>query len=179
MRTINEIIIHCSATREGQAFTAKDIDRWHCEKGYRMIGYHYVILIDGTIESGRPLEQAGVHCQGHNAHSIGICYIGGLDNSGHPSDTRTPQQHRAMKQLINKLLQRFPNATVHGHCEFANKDCPCFEVSSPDEQNNPAVETRHRHVSTPTKHNNKSKRKNNNETNVYMRNNINDLVPQH
>ena len=134
MRTITEIIIHCSATRMGQAFTARDIDRWHREKRYRMIGYHYVILIDGTIESGRPLEQAGAHCLGHNAHSIGVCYIGGLDHNGCPADTRTPEQHKAMTELINKLLQRFPDATVHGHREFANKDCPCFDVSSPDER---------------------------------------------
>ena len=135
MRTITEIIIHCSATKEGKSFRAADIDRWHREKGYRSIGYHYVILIDGTIESGRPLEQAGAHCQGHNAHSIGICYIGGLDHYGKPKDTRTPEQRKALKQLIDELQTRFPNATVHGHREFANKDCPCFDVenlASPD-----------------------------------------------
>ena len=128
MRTITEIIIHCSATCEGQAFTAKDIDRWHRQRGYTMIGYHYVILLDGTVEKGRPIEQIGAHCKGHNANSIGICYIGGLDKDGLPKDTRTEQQRKAMKQLIADLLRKFPNATVHGHREFANKDCPCFEV---------------------------------------------------
>ena len=126
MRKITEIIIHCSATKEDKHYTAKDIDRWHREQGYIMIGYHYVILIDGTIESGRPLEQAGAHCKGHNAHSIGICYIGGLDHYGKPKDTRTPLQRKAMQQLIDTLREVYPNATVHGHREFANKDCPCF-----------------------------------------------------
>ena len=133
MRKINKIILHCSATCEGQAFTAKDIDRWHRKRGYTTIGYHYVILLDGTVEIGRPEEQPGAHCKGHNAHSIGICYIGGLDKEGCAKDTRTEQQRQAMKQLIADLQQRYPNTTVHGHREFANKDCPCFDVASPDE----------------------------------------------
>ena len=134
MRTITKIILHCSATKEGKNFSAADIDRWHRQQGYTMIGYHYVILLDGTVETGRPLELQGAHTYGHNADSIGICYIGGLDHNGCPADTRTPEQHKAMTELINKLLQRFPDATVHGHREFANKDCPCFEVASPDER---------------------------------------------
>lgn len=84
MRTINEIIIHCSATREGQDFSVKDIDRWHKQRVFLMVGYHYIIRLDGTIEQGRPLEMIGAHCTGHNAHSIGICYIGGLDSNGNP-----------------------------------------------------------------------------------------------
>ena len=135
MRTITEIIIHCSATKEGRHFTAGDIDRWHREQGYTMIGYHYVVLLDGTVETGRQIEEPGAHCKGHNAHSIGICYIGGLDHYGKSKDTRTKQQRHALKQLIDELQTRFPNATVHGHREFANKDCPCFDVenlASPD-----------------------------------------------
>ena len=135
MRTITEIIIHCSATKEGKSFTAADIDRWHREQGYTMIGYHYVILLDGTVETGRPVDLPGAHTAGHNADSIGICYIGGLDHYGKSKDTRTKQQRHALKQLIDELQTRFPNATVHGHREFANKDCPCFDVenlASPD-----------------------------------------------
>ena len=133
MRTITEIIIHCSATREGQAFTVEDIDRWHRQRGYRSIGYHYVVLLDGTVQEGRPIAEAGAHCKGHNAHSIAICYIGGLDLNGKPKDTRTPMQCHALEQLITVLHLRFPTATVHGHREYANKECPCFEVASPSE----------------------------------------------
>lgn len=78
MRTINQIIIHCSATPEGRDYTAADIDRWHRQRGFHGIGYHYVIRLDGTIEHGRPVEQIGAHCKGHNATTIGVCYIGGL-----------------------------------------------------------------------------------------------------
>lgn len=128
MRTITQIIIHCSATRESQPYTLSDIHRWHQARGWNGCGYHYVILLDGTIQQGRTLEQVGAHCQGHNAHSIGICYIGGLDARGQPADTRTPEQKDSLWALVKALRKRFPQATVHGHHEFAPKSCPCFNV---------------------------------------------------
>ena len=128
MRTITEIIIHCSATKEGQPFTAADIDRWHRQRGFRCIGYHYVISLDGSVHAGRPISEEGTHCQRHNAHSIGICYVGGLDSLGQPKDTRTPEQKGALKALVKQLKNDYPNATIHGHNEFAHKACPCFDV---------------------------------------------------
>lgn len=128
MRTILEIIIHCSATVEGKDFSVKDIDRWHKLRGFKMVGYHFVIRLDGTIEQGRPLEMIGAHCTGHNAHSIGICYIGGLDKSGKPKDTRTQVQKDVLWSLVKSLQKQYPQATLHGHNEFANKACPCFKV---------------------------------------------------
>lgn len=86
------IIIHCSATRAGQDFTAADIDRWHRARGFRSIGYHFVIRLDGTIEPGRDVSLDGAHCTGWNRRSIGICYVGGLDKEGRPADTRTEAQ---------------------------------------------------------------------------------------
>ena len=128
MRNITKIIIHCSATPQGVHYTLADIDRWHRARGWRGCGYHYLILLDGTIQQGRPLEQEGAHCQGHNAHSIGICYIGGLVSSGKPQDTRTPEQRDMLWSLVKSLKKRFPSATIHGHNEFASKSCPCFNV---------------------------------------------------
>lgn len=128
MRTITEIIIHCSATIEGKDFTVKDIDRWHKQRGFKMVGYHFIIRLDGTIEQGRPLEMVGAHCTGHNAHSIGICYIGGLDKAGRPKDTRTQAQKDVLWSLVKSLQKKYPRATLHGHNEFANKACPCFKV---------------------------------------------------
>ena len=93
---IDSIVIHCSATREGQDVRASDIDRWHKERGFSMIGYNLVIDLDGTVENGRPLSMAGAHCadkglsgKSYNLHSIGICYVGGLDKNGNPKDTGT------------------------------------------------------------------------------------------
>lgn len=128
MRFINEIILHCSDTKEGLNFNINDIRRWHKAQGWKDVGYHYVICLDGTVEQGRSLEEIGSHCKGHNAHSIGICYIGGLDKNGRPKDTRTIQQKAALCDLLNKLCKKFPDATIHGHKEFAAKQCPCFDV---------------------------------------------------
>lgn len=128
MRNINEIILHCSATKEGQDVTIEEIDRWHRERGFRACGYHYVIYRDGTVRSGRALSQVGAHCISHNTNSIGICYIGGLAPNGRAKDTRTPAQKDSLWSLVHALRRQFPNATVHGHNEFANKDCPCFDM---------------------------------------------------
>ena len=131
MRRITQIIIHCSATPEGRHYTVADIDRWHRARGFRQIGYHYVIYRDGTIHIGRPLNEAGAHCQGHNAHSISICYIGGLAKDGRtPKDTRTPEQRNSLRTLLHQLREDYPLATIHGHYEFAPKACPCFDAAS-------------------------------------------------
>ena len=94
--------------------TENDIDRRHKQRGFKMVGYHFIIRLDGTIEQGRPLEMIGAHCSGHNAHSIGICYIGGLDKSGKPKDTRTQVQIDVLWSLAKSLQKEFPEATVHG-----------------------------------------------------------------
>ena len=130
MRKINKIIIHCTATAEGKNYNAADIDRWHKTMGFSKIGYHYIILLDGTVELGRPLAEKGAHTSGHNSDSIGICYVGGLDNCGNPKDTRTSAQRTALEELVKKLKKRFPDANIHGHRDFANKDCPCFDVKT-------------------------------------------------
>lgn len=130
MRKITQIIIHCSATPAGRKVTVADIDRWHRARGFNGIGYHYLIDLEGNVHPGRPLDLAGAHCSGHNAHSIGICYVGGCNAAMQPADTRTPPQKQALRALVHTLLQRFPGATVHGHREFAAKACPSFDVSA-------------------------------------------------
>ena len=131
MRKINEIIVHCSATAEGKDFGAADIDRWHRAQGWDCIGYHYVVKLDGTVQEGRPIERMGAHCKGHNANSIGICYIGGLTADGkEPKDTRTAAQKAALLSLIRRLKSNFTGAKVYGHKDFARKACPCFEAKS-------------------------------------------------
>lgn len=136
MRKIDKIIVHCSATPEGKPFTVEQIRAWHTTpkpkgNGWRDIGYHFVIYLDGSIHAGRPIEQIGAHCSGHNATSIGICYIGGCAKDGNtPKDTRTPAQKAALVKLIKELKASYPKATIHGHREFANKACPSFNVQT-------------------------------------------------
>ena len=142
MRNIDSIIVHCSATKAGQDFTATDIDRWHRERGFNGIGYHYVIRLDGKLEKGRDVALAGAHCKGWNEQSIGICYIGGLDENGRPADTRTNAQKRVLYQIIIDLQREYNILQVLGHRDTSPdlngdgviepyeyvKGCPCFDV---------------------------------------------------
>ena len=131
MRVITLIVIHCSAVMPDQTSSAAQIDTWHRkDRHYKFgIGYHYVIRRDGTIELGRPEWMVGAHCLNHNAHSIGICYVGGLDIRGQPADTRTAEQKQSMRRLIEELHERYPRALVVGHRDLdPKKACPCFDA---------------------------------------------------
>lgn len=127
MRPITEIIVHCTATRAGIDWRAADIARWHKANGWKTIGYHFVVDLDGHIEDGRPISQVGAHCLSHNKTSIGICYVGGLDYRGRPADTRTPAQMVALYSLIRTLTEKY-HCPTYGHRDFAKKDCPCFDA---------------------------------------------------
>lgn len=129
-RTINEIIVHCSSTAEGKDFTVADITRWHKQRGFTTIGYHYVIYRDGSVHNGRDINVSGAHCTGHNTHSIGVCYIGGCKADGlSPKDTRTPAQKDALLKLLKQLRKLYPTAKIRGHRDFANKACPSFDAT--------------------------------------------------
>lgn len=129
-RDINEIIVHCSATPEGKDYTVNDITKWHKERGFNTIGYHYVIYRDGTIHAGRNLNLAGAHCTNHNARSIGVCYIGGCDRAMQPKDTRTDAQKEGLAMLLGDLKVIFPAAQIHGHRDYAAKACPSFDATA-------------------------------------------------
>lgn len=131
MRKINQIIIHCSDTIEGKNFTVDDIRRWHKARGWTDIGYHYVVYLDGSIHKGRNEEVVGAHCEGHNAHSIGVCYIGGKEaGTFRAKDTRTKAQKEALIRLLMKLVCKYPDAEIVGHRDLANRKCPCFDAKS-------------------------------------------------
>lgn len=129
MRKIDKIIVHCSATPEGKEVTVQEIDKWHKEKGWKGIGYHYVIYLDGSVHKGRDEKEVGAHCAGQNTNSIGVCYIGGVAKDGKtPKDTRTDAQKQSLLDLLKSLKEKYPKATIHGHREFASKACPCFDA---------------------------------------------------
>lgn len=130
MRQIDKIIIHCTSTPAGRVVTVKDVDNWHKQRGFQGIGYHYLIGLKGEIWNGRPIEAIGAHTVGQNARSIGVCYVGGLDLQGKPLDTRTDAQKRALITLLKSLKSQFPKAMIHGHREFAQKACPCFDAKN-------------------------------------------------
>ena len=131
MRIITLIILHCSAVRPDQTSSAAQIDTWHRRDNHWKfgIGYHYVVRRDGQIEPGRPEYMVGAHCNNHNAHSIGVCYEGGLDIRGQPADTRTEAQKASLRTLLEDLHRRYPRALIVGHRDLnPQKDCPCFDA---------------------------------------------------
>jgi N-acetyl-anhydromuramyl-L-alanine amidase AmpD len=129
MRKINEIIVHCSATPEGRDVTAEEIRRWHLDKGWKDIGYHYVIERSGKIRQGRHIDLMGFHTTGKNQMSIGVCYVGGLDSDMKAKDTRTGDQKDSFHRLLYALCIVFPTITrISGHRDYSKKDCPCFNA---------------------------------------------------
>ena len=128
-RSINEIIVHCTASKEGVNMDVAAIRRMHIrERGWSDIGYHYVVYLDGSVHEGRDVNISGAHCKNHNTHSIGVVYVGGLDKSGKAKDTRTQAQKEGLLKLLKQLKSLYPKATIHGHREYANKACPCFDA---------------------------------------------------
>ena len=131
MRNIELIVIHCSATREDRRYTLMQLLRDHRTR-FGFTGYHYYVERDGTVTQTRHEQLPGAHVAGYNQHSLGVCYEGGLDRNGKPCDTRTAAQRRALRELIDRLKQRHPEATVVGHRDLpgVHKDCPCFDATA-------------------------------------------------
>lgn len=129
-RSVKEIIVHCTATPEGRAVSVSTIRDWHLANGWKDIGYHYVVLLDGTVQAGRQEAQVGSHVAGHNSGTIGVVYVGGLAaDATTPKDTRTAAQKAALLALVKALIKKYPTVTkVSGHREYAAKACPSFDV---------------------------------------------------
>jgi N-acetylmuramoyl-L-alanine amidase len=131
MRKIDKIIIHCSATREGENYTVDTIRSWHVDgRGWSDIGYHFYIDLYGEIHKGRDIAKIGAHVKGHNRNSIGICYCGGVEADGKtPKDTRLDCQKDALNAVLRTLKAMYPEAKIHGHRDFSNKACPSFDAT--------------------------------------------------
>ena len=119
MRKIDLIVIHCSATRENTDYSPEQLESDHKARGFLRAGYNFYIRKSGEVVNLRPLEQIPAHARGHNKHSIGICYEGGLDITGQPRDTRTQAQKTSLLRLIRHLLICFPGSWVCGHRDLS------------------------------------------------------------
>lgn len=124
------IVIHCSATPARMDVDAKEIDRWHKERGFLRIGYHYVIRRDGTREKGRDINDVGAHVTGFNHKSVGLCLVGGMDDSNaEPEDNFTAEQWITLHITLKELRAEYPLARIVGHRElYSAKACPSFDV---------------------------------------------------
>lgn len=127
------IVVHHAATRRRQDVGVKEIRQWHKAQGWSDIGYHYVIRRDGTLETGRPLDQAGAHVQGYNHNSIGICLVGGLADDGKTAEANyTEAQYATLEKTLRGATAAFPSAEVVGHRDLskAKPSCPAFDVKT-------------------------------------------------
>ena len=129
-RKTDYIVLHCSATRPSQDINAKEIDRWHRARGWLKIGYNFVIKRDGTREIGRGLMEVPAHAKGYNHKSIGVVMCGGVseDDITVAENNFTQDQWKELDVLMRELTDMFPKATIIGHNEISNKDCPSFDV---------------------------------------------------
>lgn len=144
MRAVNLLVIHCSATREDREYTPEQLESDHRARGFHQAGYNYYIRRDGEIVPMRPLGMIPAHVKGHNRHSVGICYEGGIDREGHVADTRTREQKESLRVLLQQLLVYFPGSRICGHRDLSNdlngdgvitrsewlKECPCFDAET-------------------------------------------------
>ena len=143
-RQINIIGLHCSDSPNGRSVTPADIDQWHQEpsKGFHRtdywrhqfntplvaFGYQYMIDVDGTIYTGRHIDEIPAQAKGHNSNAVGICMIG--------KDRFTPPQWASLKTLVQDLQAKIKasahglNAKPFGHYQWpdSHKTCPNFDV---------------------------------------------------
>ena len=129
MRSINLIVVHCSATRCDRPFTVEALIRCHDQR-FGFTGYHYYITRNGHTYQTRHEQLIGAHAVGYNQHSLGVCYEGGLNELCKPADSRTPKQKSALLKLLRRLKTEHPNASILGHRDLpdVHKDCPCFDA---------------------------------------------------
>lgn len=140
MRPISEIIVHCTATRpdwwssKSLGEKVAEIRRWHVQdRGWKDIGYHYLIDRNGKVATGRPVEQVGAHTQGKNTGTIGIALFGGHGSAETDKFSQhfTKEQDAALRKLLADLRKQFPAIVkVSGHNQYAAKACPGFNVPS-------------------------------------------------
>ena len=129
-RSIQYIVVHCSATRANIPFTEKQLLQCHLQPGFKKIGYHFYVTRDGVLHHTRPMKEVGAHALGFNLHSLAVCYEGGLDEDGKPADTRTTQQKETLLRILGELKLLFPQAKIVGHYQLSmniRKSCPCFD----------------------------------------------------
>jgi len=113
----------------------EEIDSWHQQRGFKSpsgihCGYHVIIKRCGMIEQGRPYHEVGAHCRGHNRNSLGICLVGGMDDSGKPDSNYTMAQLETLSILCADLDTEFPGIIFSGHRDYSNKACPVFDITA-------------------------------------------------
>lgn len=142
MGELKRLVIHCTATREGREVTGAEIRRWHTSpvskggRGWKQVGYSDLIHLNGGVENLVPYDEDQTvdpwevtnGAAGYNGTSRHVVYVGGLDMTGKPRDTRTSAQKKALERYVKAFQRKHPTAKVVGHNELSAKACPCFDV---------------------------------------------------
>jgi N-acetylmuramoyl-L-alanine amidase len=128
MRNITHIVVHCTATP--QTTTVASIQRyWRDNLKWKSPGYHFLIEANGTVNNLQPINLPSNGVAGHNANSIHVSYIGGV-NGQRAVDNRTQAQKTALLRILTDLKKQFPRAIIQGHRDFPKvaKACPSFDA---------------------------------------------------
>jgi N-acetyl-anhydromuramyl-L-alanine amidase AmpD len=121
-RTVNRIFIHCSASDYAHHDDVSVMRKWHKQRGWSDVGYHFFIKKDGTLQKGRALNKIPAAQRGHNNKTIAIC-LHGLKKSKF-----TKEQFKTLRKLCKEINDAYnQKVTFHGHCEVSSKDCPVFD----------------------------------------------------
>ncbi|NCB68986.1 MAG: lysozyme [Bacteroidia bacterium] len=141
-KSIQYLVIHCTATPEGRDISSDDIRRWHLSpapvgRGWKQVGYTDMFHLNGNVErlvknnddafvDGWEITNGAV---GVNDRARHIVYVGGLALNGKtPKDTRTVEQSASLAKYVTNFHRRFPRVKIVGHNELAAKACPSFDV---------------------------------------------------
>ena len=121
-RRIEKVFVHCSASDYPQHDNVETMRKWHLERGWQDVGYHYFIRKNGQVDIGRDIEKTPAAQVGHNRGSIAICL------HGLKKELFTPQQFKSLVELCKQIDSAYENQIVfRGHCEVSDKDCPVFD----------------------------------------------------
>lgn len=115
-KSTTRIILHHAAAT---SCDAKTIHKWHKQRGWAGIGYHFLVRINGTIERGRPENTIGAHASNHNSNSIGVCFEGNFE-----TEHMTNTQLQSGQELVAYLKNRYGISKVQRHKDVGSTSCP-------------------------------------------------------
>jgi hypothetical protein len=117
------IVIHHSATQDNRVFRDFDaILREHLARGYRDIGYQWVIELVGgqmVLIPGRNENDVAAGCPGRNVDGIHICCIGNFQE-----EVPTEELYRFLARLCRDIMTRHPIWEIGGHRDYGATLCP-------------------------------------------------------
>ena len=129
LKVVKYLVVHCAANRCNKPFSVESLINTGKQK-WGQVSYHWYVRRNDDIIPLLSESVQGIHVKGYNWCSLGIVYEGGLDEFGHPADTRTEAQKHTLIALLRALKADYPDAQILGHRDlpWVKKDCPCFDA---------------------------------------------------